>query len=155
MPLGGDRFTGIMWNTHCPEENTDCGYDMHTRSDTYIAHAHALYLQLWMLTCAFALAPPPGAGEELFLKGRPTFHPFVSVWKEKRRKSARKEWKRWREMPLSTQDVRLTMARDNKAAQNRPTLFLAAICSLSVFRQYLTCVKNTHIVRYYTFYMMF
>ncbi len=34
----------------------------------------------------------------------------------------------------------------DKAALNRPTLFLAAICSLSVFRQYLTCVKYRHIM---------
>lgn len=43
-----------------------------------------------LLTCPSALAPPLGADEVLFLKGMPTFHPFVSGWKEKRRKSARK-----------------------------------------------------------------
>jgi len=43
-----------------------------------------------MLTCASALGAPLEDNEALFLKGRPTFHPFVSGWEEKRRKSARK-----------------------------------------------------------------
>lgn len=41
-------------------------------------------------------------------------------------------------MPFGTQDVTITMAERLK---NRPTLFLVAICSLSVFKQYLTCRK--------------
>lgn len=49
-----------------------------------------------VLTCELALAV--SLGTALFLKGMPTFHPFVCGWKEKRRKSVwndgdQKVWK--------------------------------------------------------------
>lgn len=61
-----------------------------------------------LLTCPSDLDSPLCADELLFLKGTLTFHPFVSGWKHKRRKSARKE-RKVEDMPFSTQDVRLTM----------------------------------------------
>lgn len=46
-----------------------------------------------LLTCPSDLALSLGAEDELFLKGMLTFHPFVTVWKEKRRKSIRERVK--------------------------------------------------------------
>lgn len=100
------------WYVHCLKWKDT--HNAYTQPRVEVVHARKL------LTCPSALAPPLGADEVLFLKGMPTFHPFVSGWKEKRRKSARKGWKmemrEAEEMPLSTRDVRLTMVRTQQSS---------------------------------------
>lgn len=93
--LGDDHFSS------CPDENTSSHQTQWNKHRSvllkrlpdvhFILCKNPNWAHLYGLTCPSALAPPLGLEDEtFFLKGIPTFHPFVFDWREKSRKSARK-----------------------------------------------------------------
>lgn len=118
-------------------------------------------LKLWcayvcLLTCPSSLVPGL-VDEVLFLKGIPTFHPFVCGWTDKRRKCRWKMLKTVRgelkEMPSRAQDARLTMAYLVFGCHllSQSLQAVSHLCDTNTKKRY--CYKLRYYLNMYVFYL--
>lgn len=157
--LAVDLLSAGLWEstalqtTHMhTKDSADCGYDTQDLICSLFSHSEKTlnrYEFMWEtahLSVSFSFSL--GLSRSGLSEGNADFPPVcLQLWGEKEEVSTERVKdgdERGGGNAISHTGCKVHNGKAQKAAQNRPTLFLAAICSLSVFRQYLTWGKYRH-----------